>query len=62
MRDKLLLEAVWREGEVFRDWRDAVIGPVPKKGNPQPCDNWSGISLLDVVGRRWVELFRKDFK
>ena len=62
MRDKLLLEAVWREGEVFRDWRDAVIVPVPKKGNLQPCDNWRGISLLDVVGRRWVELFRKDFK
>jgi len=62
LRDKLLLEAVWREGEVFRDWRDAVIAPVPKKGNLQPCDNWRGISLLDVVGRRWVELFRKDFK
>ena len=42
LHDKLLalMEAVWREGEVFRDWRDAVIIPVPKKGNLQSCDNW----------------------
>ena len=51
LRDKLLtlMRAVWREGEVFQDWRDAVIVPVPKKGNLQSCDNWRGISLLDVV-------------
>ena len=30
-----LMRAVQREGEVFRDWRDAVIVPVPKKGNLQ---------------------------
>ena len=35
LHDKLLtlMKAVWREGEVFQDWRDAVIVPVPKKGN-----------------------------
>ena len=36
---------------MFRDWRDAVIVPVPKKGNLQSCENWRGISLLDVVGK-----------
>ena len=46
-----LMKAIWREGEVFQDWRDAVIIPVPKKGNLQSCDNWRGISLLDVVGK-----------
>ena len=25
--------------------------PVPKKGNLRLCDNWRGISLLDVVGK-----------
>ena len=35
-----LMEAVWREGEVFKDWKDVVIIPVPKKGNLQSCDNW----------------------
>ena len=53
IRDRLLalMEIVWREGAVFGDWRDAVIVPVPKKGNLQLCDNWREISLLDVVGK-----------
>ena len=25
--------------------------PVPKKGNLQSCDNWRGISLLDVIDK-----------
>ena len=37
---------------------DALIVPVPKKGNLQSCDNWRGISLLDVVGKSLQGLFR----
>ena len=25
--------------------------PIPEKGNLKVCDNWRGISLLDVVGK-----------
>jgi len=25
--------------------------PIPKKGSLKVCDNWRGISLLDVVGK-----------
>ena len=32
------------------DWRDAVVVPIPKKGDLGLCDN-RGISLLDVVGK-----------
>jgi len=35
-----LMQAEWREGEVFKDWKDTVIVPVLKKGNLQSCDNW----------------------
>ena len=31
--------------------KDAVIVPVPKKGNLQSCNNWRGISLLGGVGK-----------
>jgi len=38
----VLMKAVWREGSVFRDWRNAL----PKKGDLQSCDNWcSGVEL-----------------
>ena len=28
---------------------DAIIIPIPKKGNLQSCDDWRGIALLEVV-------------
>ena len=33
------------------EWRDAMLVPIPKKGDLMLCDNWWGISLLDVVGK-----------
>ena len=36
---------------VVRDWQDALVVPIPKKGELRCCDNWRGISLLDVVGK-----------
>ena len=51
---KRLLELVgdvWRECEVPTDWRDAVLVPLPKKGDLSLCDNWRGIALLEVVGK-----------
>ena len=35
----------------MRDWQDAVVFPIPKKGDLKQCDHWLGISLLDVVGK-----------
>ena len=53
LQDRLLqlMQDIWRDGEVVADWKDAEIVPVPKKGDLQSCDNWRGISLLDVVGK-----------
>ncbi len=36
---------------VPRDWCDVVLIPLLKKGDRSVCDNWKGISLLDVVGK-----------
>jgi len=43
---------------VFKDWRDALIVPVPKKGDLQSCDNWRGIGLLDVVGKIFAQIIQ----
>ena len=42
---------VWRKGSVPSDWRDTILVHIPKKGDLSCCDNWCGISLLDVVGK-----------
>ena len=36
-----------------------MIVPVPKEGNLQSCDNWQGISLLDVVGKVMGRVFQE---
>ena len=46
-----LVSDVWRVCKVPTDWCDAVLVPIPKKGDLSSCDNWRGIALLDVVGK-----------
>lgn len=46
-----LVNDVWIECKVPADWCDAVLVPIPKKGDLSLCDNWRGIALLDVVGK-----------
>ena len=46
-----LVCTVWKEKRVPKEWSDAIIVPIPKKGNLTNCDNWRGIALLDVVGK-----------
>ena len=53
-----LLHLVWDECAVVSDWRDAVIAPIPKNGSLKLCDNWRGISLLDVVGKLFARILQ----
>ena len=46
-----LINDVWAKGAVPKDWVDADIVPIPKKGDLTSCDNWRGVALLDVVGK-----------
>ena len=40
-----------RREKVPQEWANSVLVPVPKKGDLSCCENWQGISLLDVVGK-----------
>ena len=54
-----LIQHVWQEGTVVQDWRHAEIVPIPKKGYLKLCDNWRGISLLDVVGKDFARILQE---
>ena len=60
LQDRLLLlmEDVWRRGKAVKDWQDAEVVPIPKKGDLRKCDNWRGISLLDVVGKVFAQILQ----
>ena len=53
------MEGVWREGEVVEDWKHAEVVPIPNRGDLQLCDNWRGISLLDVVGKVFARILQE---
>lgn len=53
-----LMVMVWSEGGVVKDWRNAIVVPIPKKGDLHSCDNWRGISLLDVVGKLFARIMQ----
>ena len=40
-----LISSIW-ESKVPQDWQNALLVPVPKKGNLSLCNCWRGISLL----------------
>ena len=39
-----LFETVWKEERVPDEWRDALLVPIPKKGDLTICGNWRGIN------------------
>ena len=51
-----LVQTSWKEKRVPKDWSDAVLAPIPTKGDMRKCDIWRGIALLDVVDRviAWI--------
>ena len=53
----VLMQAVWSDRCVFKDWGEALIMPVLKKGDLQICDNWRG-SVFWMQLARFFELFR----
>ena len=38
------------------DWKDAVVILIPKKEDLQQCNNWRGISFLDVAGKVFARI------
>ena len=51
-----MFHTVWMEQRVPQEWRDALLVPIPKKGDLTQCDNWCGISLSDVVGKVFTKV------
>lgn len=43
--------AWWEKGEVPKDWKDAIIIVLHKKGVKTDCNNYRGISLMSHVGK-----------
>jgi len=54
-----MFTSVWDSENVPQEWRNASLVPVPKKGDLSSCDNWRGISLLDVLGKVFAKIIQQ---
>ena len=54
-----LFRTVWKEESVPSEWRDAILVPIPKKGDLSIYDNWRGISLLDTMGELFAKVIQR---
>ena len=46
-----IFQKVWENDTTPKDWRDAILVSLYKKGPRDLCGNYRGISLLSVVGK-----------
>ena len=46
-----LIVDIWKEEQIPKDWKDANIIPIFKKGSRRDCGNYRGISLLSIAGK-----------
>ena len=58
----VLMRKKWTSGSVVKDWKDAEIVPIPKKGDLKHCNIWRGISLLDVVGKLFGRMLQNKLQ
>ena len=52
----LLTILIWRQGKVPRQWKDAVITVLHKKGGKRECGNYRGISLVSHAGKALLQV------
>lgn len=53
-----LILQIWKEQTIPTDWRGSLICPIHKKGDKSLCENYRGISLLDVIYKVFALILR----
>jgi hypothetical protein len=47
-----VIEKIWMEEKILKQWEEGIICPIYKKGYHLMCKNYHGISLLNTMCRK----------
>lgn len=53
-----LLNMIWHNGTIPKDWRKNIIVPLYKRGDKEKTGNYRGISLLCIAYKIYAEMIR----
>lgn len=51
-----IIAEAWNENLFLKDWKEALIIKLPKKGDPSLCNNWRGIVLQNIIGKLLAQI------
>ena len=57
-----ICQHIWKTQQWPQDWKRSVFIPIPKKGNPKECSNYSTIVLISHASKVLLKLLQALFQ
>ena len=51
-------QQIWKTQQWLQDWKRSVFTPIPKKGSPKECSNYSKITLISHTSKVTLKILQ----
>ena len=51
-------QQIWKTQQWLQDWKKSVFTPIPKKGSPKECSNYSKIALISHASKVTLKILQ----